>query len=168
MTIDKSRLDRYRKISSFIALGSGSDYERNAVLQQAIQEFDWYQKYSPNTHRVYVNGATTPILATFIDVSDLEVTTDSKWMLTSLKNDIKVGDSILWGNRMWMCIYDKEKGKIVLYYAGELTEKDLMKVLKEKLPRYMLPNKIERLEKMPLTANGKLDRVFLANKHKNA
>lgn len=115
MTIDSDRLSRYRRISSFRAIGSGSDYERNAVLKQAIQEFDWYQKYSPNTHRVYINGAKTPILATFIDVSDLEVTTDSKWMLTSLKNDIRVGDSILWGNRMWMCIYDKEKNTANCY-----------------------------------------------------
>ena len=33
--------------------------------------------------------------------------------------------------------------------------------LKEKLARYMLPNKVEKLEKMPLTANGKLDRTAL-------
>ena len=28
----------------------------------------------------------------------------------------------------------------------------------------MIPNKTEKLEKMPLTANGKIDRVFLMNK----
>ena len=49
-----------------------------------------------------------------------------------------------------------------------MTEKELMMILKEKLPRYMLPNKMERLERMPLTQNGKIDRVFLAKKHKEA
>lgn len=61
-------------------------------------------------------------------------------------------------------VYDKEKGKIVLYYIGELEPDKLVKLLKDKLPRYMIPNKTEKLEQMPLTANGKIDRVFLMNK----
>ncbi|CBK75654.1 hypothetical protein CIY_31580 [Butyrivibrio fibrisolvens 16/4] len=60
------------------------------------------------------------------------------------------------------CIYAKEQGKIVLYYVGDITEGDLIKALKTKLPRYMLPNKVNRLEEMPFTANGKIDRVTLS------
>lgn len=59
------------------------------------------------------------------------------------------------------CVYDDSKGRILLYYVGELTEKELAEALKNKLPRYMLPNRIVRLEKMPFTANGKIDRVAL-------
>lgn len=62
------------------------------------------------------------------------------------------------------CIYDKQKNRIVLYYTGEITEKELASALKEKLPRYMIPNRIVRLEAMPLTSNGKLDRVALKEK----
>lgn len=65
------------------------------------------------------------------------------------------------------CVYDKEKGKIVLVYVGDISEKDLIVVLKEKLPRYMIPNKVEKLEQMPLTANGKIDRVFLSKQYTN-
>ena len=54
-----------------------------------------------------------------------------------------------------------EKEKIVLYFAGDMEKKDLVAILKEKLPRYMIPNKVEKLDVMPLTANGKLDRVYL-------
>lgn len=59
------------------------------------------------------------------------------------------------------CIYDTNKGKIVLYYVGDIDEKALTQKLRNSLPRYMLPNLILRLEEMPLTANGKIDRVTL-------
>ena len=76
--------------------------------------------------------------------------------------EIEVNVNLLEGITSSCCIYDKEKEKIVLYFAGEMEKKDLVAILKEKLPRYMIPNKVEKLEKMPLTANGKLDRVYLA------
>lgn len=63
--------------------------------------------------------------------------------------------------RMAACIYDTGKGKIVLYYVGELSEKELTLILKAKLPRYMLPNRTIRLKEMLLTANKKIDRVAL-------
>lgn len=59
------------------------------------------------------------------------------------------------------CIYDNVKGKIVLYYVGGIEEKELILLLKEQIPRYMLPNKIIRLECMPMTMNGKIDRAAL-------
>ena len=64
------------------------------------------------------------------------------------------------------CIYDDEKGKIVLYYVGDLEEKKLVAELKEKLPRYMIPNYVEQLEEIPFTPNGKINRVALKNKYK--
>ncbi|MCI8402770.1 MAG: amino acid adenylation domain-containing protein [Lachnospiraceae bacterium] len=64
------------------------------------------------------------------------------------------------------CIYDSEKGKIVLFYVGDISEKDLMQDLKQKLQRYMLPNTIRQLEAMPLTATGKINRVLLKENYK--
>ena len=64
------------------------------------------------------------------------------------------------------CIYDDEKGKIVLYYVGDITTKELVAGLKSMLPRYMIPNYVEQLEEMPFTANGKINRVSLKNKYK--
>jgi non-ribosomal peptide synthetase component F len=75
--------------------------------------------------------------------------------------EIEVNVNLLEGITSSCCIYDKEKEKIVLYFAGEMEKKDLVAILKEKLPRYMIPNKVEKLDQMPLTANGKLDRVYL-------
>ena len=59
------------------------------------------------------------------------------------------------------CIYDSEKKKIILFYVGEADKSSVSMALKEKLPRYMLPNMIFRLERMPYTTNGKLDRLAL-------
>lgn len=77
--------------------------------------------------------------------------------------EIEVNVDMLPDIRMAACIYDAGKSKIVLYYVGDATEKELAAVLKTKLPRYMLPNRIFRLDAMPFTANGKIDRVTLKN-----
>ncbi len=65
------------------------------------------------------------------------------------------------------CIYDNEKGKIVLYYVGDMEAGELTKALKEKLPRYMIPNYVKKLDRMPLTPNGKIDRVYLKQSYQN-
>ena len=59
------------------------------------------------------------------------------------------------------CTFDPEKKKIALYYVGDMEPPVLAAHLKEKLPRYMLPNTLRRLDKMPTTPNGKIDRNFL-------
>lgn len=76
--------------------------------------------------------------------------------------EIEANVNSIEGIRACGCIYDTGKGKIVLYYTGELTSGDLMLRLREKLPRYMLPNRVRQLENMPYTPNGKLDRKALA------
>ena len=78
--------------------------------------------------------------------------------------EIEVNVNMLDGISSSCCVYNKEKGKIVLFYVGEMEVKDLVSTLKEKLPRYMIPNRVEKLDTMPLTANGKLDRVTLAKR----
>ena len=59
-------------------------------------------------------------------------------------------------------LYDREAQRILMYYTGSIAEDALLSRLKEYLPRYMLPAVCQRLEKMPLTPNGKLDRRALA------
>lgn len=75
--------------------------------------------------------------------------------------EIEVHVNMIEGIRSACCIYDKETEKIVLFYVGDTDTKDLVGALKGKLPRYMIPNRIYALEQMPLTANGKTDRVRL-------
>lgn len=79
--------------------------------------------------------------------------------------EIEVNVNMLEGIKLSGCIYDTQKGKIVLYYVGDMESRELTALLKEKLPRYMIPNYVERLPEMPLTANGKINRVFLKQKY---
>ena len=75
--------------------------------------------------------------------------------------EIEANVNLLEGVSMSCCLFDSEKDRIELFYVGELPEKELFALLKDKLPRYMLPNKVRVLEALPLTANGKLDRITL-------
>ncbi len=65
------------------------------------------------------------------------------------------------------CIYKKSgkdaRGKIILFYEGSASEEALLKELKERLPRYMVPSVIKRTDRLPLTANGKIDRKALTS-----
>ncbi|MBR1392969.1 MAG: amino acid adenylation domain-containing protein [Ruminococcus sp.] len=75
--------------------------------------------------------------------------------------EIEVNVNTLPGISMCCCLFDRQKDHIWLYYVGEISESELTGELKEKLPRYMLPNRIKKLDALPFTANGKIDRVSL-------
>ena len=59
------------------------------------------------------------------------------------------------------CVYDDNAKRIVLYYVGTVEEKTLLMHLNTLVPRYMLPAEIIKLDAMPLTPNGKIDRKGL-------
>ena len=63
------------------------------------------------------------------------------------------------GVKTCCCIFIKESKKIVLFYVGEPDKKELTVKMKERLPRYMIPNAIMQVERMPLLPNGKMDRL---------
>lgn len=75
--------------------------------------------------------------------------------------EIEANVNMIDGIEISGCVYDDIRGKIVLYYVGEVHEKELALSLRDKLPRYMFPNRIIKLKGMPMTPNGKLDRKKL-------
>ncbi len=105
---------------------------------------------------------------------ELEFVSRKDYQIKHMGHRIELGEieanvNALEGVKISGCIYDKEKGKIVLYYVGDTSKAELITILKDKLPRYMVPNVTNRLDSMPFTANGKINRVELTkmNQEKN-
>ncbi len=60
-----------------------------------------------------------------------------------------------------VCLYDEKTQRILLFYCGEAEQPYILKKLRDKVPKYMFPNVMMKLEKIPQTLNGKIDRLAL-------
>ena len=135
-----------------------------------------YYNNPEKTKEVFVQNPLNPFypeqiyrtgdIGRYNDRGELEFISRRDYQIKHMGHRIELGEietnvNMLDGIKAAGCVYDKAKSKIVLYYTGETDEKTLTVGLKEKLPRYMLPSRIIRLEKMPYTANGKTDRMAL-------
>ncbi len=59
------------------------------------------------------------------------------------------------------CVFDEQKNKIVCFYQGEITKKEIIAEARAYLQDFMIPNVFRKLDALPVTANGKLDRKAL-------
>ena len=59
-----------------------------------------------------------------------------------------------------VCLFDEGKNRIVCWYLGEIEPKEVRIRLKEKVPAYMVPGRITRVDEMPYNKNGKIDRAY--------
>ena len=58
-------------------------------------------------------------------------------------------------------IFKEEKNRLCAFYVGDIDTKELHETLSKELPVFMIPNKFIKLDSMPLTKNGKIDRKAL-------
>jgi len=80
-------------------------------------------------------------------------------------NRVELGDieshvSQLEGVEQCVCLY---KNELICVYTGEAEEKFIYQGINTELPQHMIPNRYYRIDKFPLNANGKVDRVKVAN-----
>ena len=59
------------------------------------------------------------------------------------------------------CVFQEKKNRIAGFYMGDAEPAEVRRDLKDKLPAYMVPAKLVRLESMPLNKNGQTDRAGL-------
>lgn len=66
-------------------------------------------------------------------------------------------------------LYNEIEKNIILIYESvvKIEKKDILLRLYDILPKYMIPNRFELLDEMPLNINGKIDRSLLRNKFIN-
>lgn len=65
------------------------------------------------------------------------------------------------GIRRVCCIFDEHKSKLYGFYVGDIEKKEVHKILKETLPIYMIPGALKKIDIMPITPNGKINRKEL-------
>ena len=64
-------------------------------------------------------------------------------------------------------IYSEQTDLLVAFYEGDATEQEVLEWMKTKLQNYMVPDKIEKVARMPYNANGKIDRKKLKEELEN-
>ena len=58
------------------------------------------------------------------------------------------------------CKHDTENDQIVMFYQSQKrNDKDILIALRQKLPRFMIPNKLIHYKEFPLKNNLKINRV---------
>jgi amino acid adenylation domain-containing protein len=75
--------------------------------------------------------------------------------------EIEAAAAALGGVDLCAVEYDRDRERIALFYQGGAETDDVSRSLAEQLPRYMRPNAVVRVEKMPELPNGKIDRLRL-------
>ena len=66
---------------------------------------------------------------------------------------------------MAVCLYDAPREKILCVYAGDPDFNAIARQLRARLPKYMQPNVYHWMDKLPMNANGKIDRPALKERY---
>lgn len=105
-------------------------------------------------------------LGRYDEQGDLYYITRKDFQIKHMGHRIELGEieaafQALEGVERVCCIYDEPNTKIIGFYVGKPEAKNIIEQLTEKLPRFMIPNIFRRVETMPITKNGKIDRRAL-------
>ena len=65
-----------------------------------------------------------------------------------------------------VALFDKDAELIILVYAGGRKPDDVLAELRNKIPDYMLPEKVIKMAQLPINQSGKIDRKTLLNTYK--
>lgn len=139
-----------------LALGYYNNYDKTkeVFVQNPLQS---------NYHEIIYR---TGDLARYDEYENLIYVSRKDFQIKHMGHRIELGEietmaMSIYGVDRAMCLYDFNKKKIVLFYTGTCNKDDIFIELKDKIPSFMIPNKLIFLEKIPLNKNGKVDRSKL-------
>ncbi len=72
--------------------------------------------------------------------------------------EVEKAMSLIDGVDRCFCVFEKEKERLKGYYVGSIDKTELYSVMKQSLPVFMIPGFIRKMDEMPMTKNGKIDR----------
>ena len=80
--------------------------------------------------------------------------------------EIELAMEMAEGIRRACCTYDEPETKIIAFYEGEAEKRQIVRALGKKLPAYMIPNVWVKLDRLPITKNGKIDRKKMLKEYR--
>ena len=80
--------------------------------------------------------------------------------------DIELAMEMAEGIRRACCTYDEPENKIIAFYEGEAEKRQIVRALGKKLPAYMIPNVWVKMDRLPITKNGKIDRKKMMKEYR--
>lgn len=139
-----------------LALGYYNDPERTAQAFRQNPEHNFY----PDP--VYYTGD----LACLNERGEYVFASRKDFQIKHMGHRIELGEietfaAAIDNMRRVCCVFSEARGKIFMFYEGDLDKTEVVNELKKKLPKYMIPNVFRQLEHMPYNKNGKIDRKRL-------
>ncbi len=162
-------LDKYNKICPCYTVGQiaisgdcvGNGYFQNADLTHERFLTDFY-----SNKKMYLTGdlgyLDNKYCVHYLGRQDFQV------KINGFRIELEEIDKVFMDiknvqNAVSVIVEENHKKHIVTYYTllDDVSESTLYERLKDKLPTYMMPSRIMKLEKFPLTINGKVDKKAL-------
>lgn len=100
--------EKLKMISSHKEYNGRLDSKKQ-ITEEYQNIFNEYLENQLNSEIIYKVSENREMLASFYDVSDLEINTDTKWVLTNVNDNLDCGDYFIKKNATWLVVYDKEK-----------------------------------------------------------
>ncbi len=133
------------------------------AFQKTQEVFTQNPLHSDYPERIYRTGD----LAKYNENGDLIFLSRKDFQIKHMGHRIELGEieataSALPGMKSAFCVHDRIKDRIVMFYESDsIDDAKLTEALKTRLVRYMVPNEVRKLDRMPLLKNGKVDRMKL-------
>lgn len=132
--------------------------------EKTKESFVIFRDHRGYDHRIYRTGD----LGYYNEDEDLVFVSRKDYQVKHCGKRIELGEIEAAANNLEMisaccCVKDEKLDEIVLFYEGQAESKEIMIGLKERLPRYMIPTKAIKKDRLPILSNGKLDRKTLWN-----